>query len=329
MKHFIIAATLLITTAAEASTLKFMQYNIENFFDTSYDKGTDDFTFLPLATKKTLAGHKEFCAKMTGLNQKQCLNLDWNEAKFTKKILNVAKVVKAFDATGKGPDIAVFEEVENINVLNKLMTKGLDKLGYRQAILIEGDDSRGIDVGLITKYPVVSSKHHSVFVNGQKLDTRGILEVVLNVNGQTVVVFVNHWPSQNNPVGDRIASAQLLEKVAADKAGADLILAAGDFNTIKSDNPYPFNTLKSFIDTEAQARTERSDIFAGTHNFKGEWTSLDKIFVHKTSAIQPNYSTYTIFNHSFLLKNGTPIRTNFETGEGFSDHLPVGIQFNL
>lgn len=329
MNKLIIAATLLLATTVEAKTLKFMQYNVENFFDTKFDQGTDDYTYLPLSVKKTLPGHAEYCKKNPNSSQRnECLNLDWNEAKFTKKIVNIAKVVKAFDSTGKGPDILALEEVENINVLNKLMTKGLDKMGYKHAVLIEGDDSRGIDVGLISKYPVVSSKHHSIPFNGEILDTRGILEVTLDVEGRSVVIFVNHWPSQNNPVGHRISAAQVLEKISANKTD-DLIIATGDFNTIKTDSPYPFNTLKSFIDTEKSARTEGHDVHPGTHYYKGEWTSLDKIFIHKNSTLEPDYSTFVIFTHSFLLKNGAPIRFNHTTGEGFSDHLPVGLLFDI
>lgn len=330
MNKLFIAATILISTAAHAKTFKFMQYNAENFFDTKHDEGTHDYTYLPLSVKKNLDGHQEYCeSQSSGTFRKQCLNLDWTDAKLMKKITNIAKVVKAYDSTGKGPDVVVFEEVENINALNKLMTKGLDKMGYKHAILIEGDDSRGIDVGLISKYPVVSSRHHSVIINGEVLDTRGILEVTLDVDGYEVVVFVNHWPSQNNPTSERIASAQLLEKAAAAKKGADLIIAAGDFNSVKGETPFPLDVLRNFIDTEKTARNEGHTVHAGTHYYRGEWSSLDKIFVHKSSNLKADYSTYKIFNHSFLMKNGAPIRFNHETAQGYSDHLSVGIQFEL
>lgn len=317
----------------EAKTLKVMQYNAENFFDTSFDEGTLDYTYLPQSVKRSLRGHKEYCDTQSGFYREQCLNLDWNEAKFTKKIINIARVIKSYDQSGTGPDVVVFQEVENRNALNKLVTKGLKGLGYQYMELIEGDDSRGIDVGLISKYPVISSRHHSVYMHNQRLDTRGILEVTLDVDGNEVVVFCNHWPSQGNPTVERIESAKLLSRIAASKK-ADLILAIGDFNTLHKDSPYPFNYLDGFIDTEAEARDVNSDLNPGTHFYKGEWSSLDKIFVYENSTLKADYYSYGILTPLFMMKRDyqtdemVPIRFNHETGEGFSDHLPVKMEFH-
>lgn len=331
---FILSALLLVSFGSHAKSLKVMQYNAENFFDTKYDEKTHDFTYLPLNTKASIAGHTEACNEMTGFYRNQCLNLDWTEAKFTKKVQNLSKVIKAYDSTGMGPDILFLQEIENVNVVNKLVTKGLDKLGYISQVLIEGDDSRGIDVAVISKYPVISSKHHSIIVNGTKLDTRGILEVALNVNGKTVVVFANHWPSQANPAEERIASAELLSHLA-DKADADLILAAGDFNTLPTDSPYPFNHLKNFVSAEEEARHMGVSMNAGTHYYKGEWSSLDKIFVHKSSTIPANYKSFQIINHPFMMQidsrtgDSIPMRSDADKGTGYSDHLPIAVEFSL
>lgn len=333
MKLFLLATTLLISLSAGAKTLKVMEYNVENFFDTIHNEGTDDYTYLPLSIKRSLPEHKKFCNNMSGeFYKNQCLNLDWNEAKFTKKILNISKVIKAFDKTGNGPDVLVLEEVENINVLNKIVTKGLDKLGYAHQVLIEGDDSRGIDVAVISKFPVISSKHHALYINGTKLDTRGILEVTLDVDGSTVVVFANHWPSQGNPASERDASAKLLADVAS-RIKADLILAMGDFNTLDSDVPYPFEHMENFIDAEVEARELNLDLKPGTHFYKGGWSSLDRIFIYQNSAFRANFNKFQIINHPFMMKidsrtgESVPLRAEAATGEGFSDHLPLAMEF--
>lgn len=333
MKQFLLAATLLIPLMAGAKTLKVMEYNVENFFDTKHDVGTHDYTYLPLSVKRNLPGHKQYCESMSGdFYKNECLNLDWNEARFTKKVINISKVIKAFDKTGKGPDVLVLEEVENLNVLNKLVTKGLDKLGYAHLVLIEGDDSRGIDVAVISKFPVISSKHHPLIINGSKLDTRGILEVTLDVEGSTVVVFANHWPSQNNPASERAASARLLSQVAG-KLDADLILAMGDFNTLDSDVPYPFDHLNRFIDAEVEARKLNLDLKPGTHFYRGGWSSLDRIFIFENAALKAQFSKFQIINHPFMMKidsrtgESVPVRAEASTGEGYSDHLPLGMEF--
>lgn len=334
MRLFLAVTALLMTVGVQAKTLKVMQYNLENLFDTKHDVNTEDYTYLPLSVKNTLPGFKEICQKLgnpTYVNE--CLNLDWNDALVSKKIQNLAMVVKSFDATGKGPDILIVEEVENKNILNQFVTKGLAGMGYKYQVLIEGDDSRGIDVAVISKFPVTQALHHSLLINGVKLDTRGILEVKIAVENQDVVVFANHWPSQSNPVSQRIASAKLLNDLAQ-KVNADLIIAAGDFNTIQSDVPSPFASLTSFIDAETEARKAGTVLNPGTHYYQGAWTSLDHIFIHVKSAFKPQYKTFQILNRAFVLKpaghtqkNLVPNRFNVITGEGYSDHLAIGMNF--
>jgi len=334
MKYILLALTLAGSLTVSAKNLTVMQYNAENFFDTKHDSGTKDFTYLPLEVKKSLPGHEEECDLMTGYYRKQCKYLDWNEARFTKKIINLSKVIKSFDKSGRGPDIVFLQEVENANVLNKLRTKGLDKLGYRYQVLIEGDDSRGIDVGLISKYPVISSRHHSLIINGTKLDTRGILEVALNVSGKKVVVFINHWPSQNNPAEERAASAKLLSQLA-DNVSGDLIMATGDFNTLETDSPYSFDYLQNFVDAETEARKSGVLLNPGTHYYRGEWSSLDRIFIHKNSVLKPDFSKFNIMIHPFMMETDVrtgdeiPMRSDAETGYGYSDHLPLTLEFAL
>lgn len=333
MKAFLIALSLL-STVASAKSLKVMQFNAENLFDTTFDNGRNDFTYLPLSLKRSMPEHTAYCESMGGgFYKDECLNLDWTPAKLDKKLNNLGRVIKSFDQSGKGPDIIILQEVENLNVLRLLASRGLAGMGYEHGVLIEGDDSRGIDVGILSKYPVVSGKRYSIFVNGQKLDTRGITEATFNINGKSVVVFGNHWPSQSNPVEERIESAKVLAK-AADSKSADLIIAVGDFNTLPKDIPSPFAQLTSFIDSEVQARKINSNLNPGTHYYKGEWSSLDKIFIHKKSRMVADFSTYEIIKRDFMLmkdpKTGAmvPMRSNASTGQGYSDHLPVGLIFN-
>lgn len=333
MKSLLFALPVLFTLTSEAKTLKVMQYNVENFFDTKFDQGTLDYTYLPQTVKKKLPDHKKLCQQMGSDNfVKDCLNLDWTEEKFNKKALNVAKVIKSYDDTGAGPDIVVVEEVENINVINNIVSQGLSNLGYSSKVLIEGEDKRGIDVGIISKFPVIEAKHYPIVVNGQTLDSRGILQVTLNVEGKKVVVFANHWPSQSNPTAERVAAAEILS-AAAEKLKADLIFAAGDFNTLKDESPMPFNSLKNFEDAEQDARDLRVPMFDGTHYYKGEWSSLDHIFIHNSSTMKANFQKFQIMNRPFLLRKDNrtgdmvPYRADARSGEGFSDHLPMGIEF--
>lgn len=330
MKLLLCALTLIVSFTIEAKSFKVMQLNVENLFDTKFDQGTEDFTYLPVSIKRRLRGHQEYCDTMSSdFRKDQCLNLDWTDEKFSRKVMNLSRIVRA-----ELPDILVLQEVENIHALNRFVALGLSKSFYQSQVLIEGDDSRGIDVAVVSRFPVISAKHHSLFMDGKKVDTRGILEVTLDVEGKKVVVFANHWPSQANPTSHRIASAQLLTRVAARVRG-DLVLAVGDFNTKLSESPYPFNYLTHFIDAEEVARRLNPRLHPGTHFFRGEWSSLDKIFIHKNSSLAANYQSFNILTLSFMMKRDRdtgeliPLRSNHSTGEGYSDHLPAVMEFSF
>jgi len=308
--------------------MSIMTYNVENLFDTVHDQGTDDYTYLPKSVKKSSNEIQKFCQKIGDKNfRDECFNLDWNEATVSKKIANLAKAIKSYNQNG--PDVLVLVEIENINAVNLLVDKGLGGV-YKHRVLIEGDDNRGIDVGLASKYPIVSSKHHSIFMNGKKLDTRGILEVTLNVNGKTVTVFANHWPSPRNPSVQRVEHANTLLSLVNSK-NSDLTIAVGDFNTLDSDRPHPFDVLNNdFYDSEQEARDAGVQMLPGTHNYKGDWNSLDRIFVSKRSKVLPDWKTFDIVSDSSNMSNNSkPKRFNPETGEGCSDHLPIVVEVNL
>jgi endonuclease/exonuclease/phosphatase family metal-dependent hydrolase len=338
----------IITTTAHAESISIMSYNVENLFDTTHDLGKEDYTYLPKKIKDNSTEIQNYCKQLSKQSYiKSCLNLDWNKDILNRKFKNIARVIKSFNF-GQGPDVLVLEEVENQNVLNLLLNKELRRFGYRYAKLLEGEDSRGIDNGVISKYPITSSKMHKINLAGVAKKTRGILEVNIAVASKTVTVLANHWPSQGNPTQARAISAKTLNRIAS-QIDSELIVAVGDFNTVPSrDIPNPLTTIteKAFIDAETKARRMGSSLNPGTHWFAGHWGSLDKFYIHKSSLKSsfPLFFSFDIHTRDFLLGEkkwvdretgevtiyqGVPLRFNSQTGEGFSDHLPIVMSFYL
>lgn len=348
--QFIALLILLFTSIAFGQSVSVMTYNAENLFDTTHDKGKKDYTWLPLAVKQRSKEVQKYCASMRSQHyRRNCFELDWSEATMNAKIHNLSKVILSHNR-GKGADIVVFQEVENMNVLTMLVNRGLTKAGYKYISLIEGPDSRGIDVGMISKFPIISEKLHKVDITpAQRRTTRGILEVNFNVQGKTVTVFGNHWPSQGNTDETRMIAAEVLADVAT-KVKSDLVVATGDFNQTHDDFPHGINThiLPIFENVETKGRVFSNETALGTHWYRGEWESLDKIFVLKSNIASKNvtvdYSSYDIINKSFMvfdlewtdfdtgsvnIDENIPLRFNAKTHEGFSDHLPVTVSFKL
>jgi hypothetical protein len=300
-------------------------YNLENLFDTIHDQGKNDYARLPKRWKDANPDiMRRECERMsTPYYKKECYELDWSEEVLHKKLQNMGRSIRAMN-NGKGPDILVVEEVENIKVLTALRDQTLFDLGYETVLLIEGPDSRGIDVGILAKFPVVDAQLHIVDLsspvpqpttismeeslnpewssNGQFMlqqaqsggATRGILEATFKVGNRMLTVFGNHWPSQAAPTEQRARAAWTLYQ-AASKA-YDLkrdVVALGDFNTIESENPNPFtqylmnprNPLQ-FMDAseEFSRRYGRDHLAPGSHFYQGKWSFLDRFFILKQSS---------------------------------------------
>ena len=305
-----------------------MTYNLENLFDSLHDVGTNDYTFLPLHRKNSDMEIRRYCASLNiPYYRKQCFELDWNTNVVLNKIQNISRVIREADQ-GRSPDIIVFQEVENINVLRKLVDIGLDDEGYTELILVEGPDRRGIDVAIISKLPLVDDvKYYDIDLSdayspGEKVKlTRGILEATFNFKGRQFKILANHWPSQSNKDITRVIAAKKLIEIT--KTSKIPVIAAGDFNTEENDKVNPIKEILTneqndfhFIDMEEKFFSEYDDgtSHRGTHFYRKKWSSLDKIFVPKNhlfgkencqlmnNCLFPIWRSYSVVKFPYMLE---------------------------
>lgn len=269
-----------------------MAYNLENFFDNVSDNGET-----PVA-----------------------------DSVFTQKTSQVAKGILQVQ-NGQGPDILFVEEVENLNVLNKLFENHLQVLGYKTVALLESNDERGIDVGIISRFPLAGEARLHKMPFSDENPTRGILEVPLKLpNGKTIRAFAIHFPSQANPVEQRKAAAELLRNLLT-HAGADYAVAGGDTNVKNTEEEREkiySGIFKDFQVTHLMSPPS----YPGSYFYKNHWDYLDAIITREKvmvdgSAMTPK-SAPTQLND-----NGSPKRFNQTDGTGISDHLPVYVELNL
>ncbi len=333
----------------KVKSVSIMTYNLENLFDSKHDEGKEDWSYMALSDKLNNPEALTYCQSLTNdFYKKTCLELDWSNKVIAEKIKNLSRVISSFQKGGA--DIIVFQEVENISILKRLASEGLAGHGYKYFSLIEGPDKRGIDVGVMSRFPIVSEKYHEISLKPlSDRPTRGILEVEFKVANKSLTVFANHWPSQGNPDQARVLASRVLKKAALDSK-SDIILAAGDFNTLKDDLPHGIqqNILPLFVNIETMARKTFDVPALGTHWYRGTWNSIDKIFVFKKSLqnnlVSIDYSSFEIVSESFMTVDfvwtnrqtgevidavGVPTRFDTSTKIGYSDHLPVGVSLKL
>jgi len=101
-----------------------------------------------------------------------------------------AKTLKAVKA-----DIIGLQEVEGLDTLKTFNSRYLNGK-YKYKIVIDGNDPRFIDVGLLSKFPIDYVRSHQFERSGKSyVFSRDCLEVHFNIGGKPLVVFVNHLKS--------------------------------------------------------------------------------------------------------------------------------------
>ena len=310
-------------------TIAAMEYNVENLFDCKHDTLKDDFDYLP---------------------EGKC---QWTPSKYWKKLNAVARGIvlgATKDENFLPPDIIGLCEVENDSVLYALTHRSLLKGAGYEYVMTDSPDQRGVDVALL--YQPVSFRYEKHY--GIRIDTiPGMRKTrdVLYVKGQVrtsedklsdMHVFVVHAPSRrggevdSRPFRVHVAKRllQSVDSLRATEPDAK-ILVMGDFNDYDGDAALELIASNGLTDVSTKPYQIRDGKVKGTYRYRGEWGSLDHIFL--SSSLCKNVSQSYIAEHPDLLEEDTrfggylPYR--FFRGPivhgGYSDHLPLIVEFSL
>lgn len=159
---------------------------------------------------------------------------------------NTARVLNAVAA-----DVLVVVEAENRVSLKRFNQQVLPKVGgvpYEHIMLIDGNDDRGIDVGLMTRAAVEIDflrSHVDDQANGQPIFSRDCPEFHLRLpSGQRLIILANHFKSKGfgSPAQSNARRRLQAERVRAiydalRAQGVDHIAIAGDFNDTPDSAP--------------------------------------------------------------------------------------------
>jgi len=196
-----------------------MSFNVQNLFDNVDDPGKDDKAYLPLAAKQNEA-HIAACNGIEVESWRdECLYLDWSDEALEFKLGVVAESIRQVNH-GRGADIIALQEVENLDVLERLRTEYLEDLGYFPAILVEGTDTRGIDVAFLSRLPLAAEPelHPLLFPEfpDRQGDTRGVLQADFTMpDGSILTGFSVHFPAPFHPTEMRVAAFEHLQELRA------------------------------------------------------------------------------------------------------------------
>lgn len=348
MKKVLLVVILLVTGCAgapkkaldPAKSVTVMAYNLENLFDTTPDPGREDFTFISKAYKGTTA-HRLSCAKLeTSESRKQeCLEKDWSEDHLDKKMSRLAAVILGVN-DGHGPDILITEETENIRVLKMFNDKYLKPAGYQSVVLIEGPDLRGIDIGMLSRFPIEGEPKLIPINFIPKTDddkewmarSRSILQTTFKLpSGELMTVMGVHLPSQANPAYWREQAIDTLSTLKSQLPKDRLIIVGGDFNISSEEDArhslYRERLGKDWLISH-YIGCGKCD---GTYNYRGSWNFLDALLFSPNlgptgnSKWRVDGSSIEVVKNSRYQTNifNSPARFDENMAVGVSDHYPI------
>lgn len=308
---------------AKVATIAF--YNLENLFDTIDDPNKNDEEFLP-----------------GGANH-------WTSARYLKKLSNMSQVISQIgdEFIKGGPTLLGVSEIENRQVLEDLVsTPALVNSGYG-IVHYDSPDNRGVDVGLIYRkrdFTVINSVSAMLFMPGEpNWKTRDQLVVTGLLDGDTLSVIVNHWPSRGNLPPYRAAAAKLTRNLADSLSRINKnarIVIMGDLN----DDPVD-ESVNIILGAEGREQKVRPGMLfnpmwkmfrdgIGSLAYRDSWNLFDQTIISEPllngKAGSWHWYKTKVFNRPFMISSqgqyaGYPFRT-FAGGAysgGYSDHLPV------
>jgi endonuclease/exonuclease/phosphatase family metal-dependent hydrolase len=312
---------------------KVATYNVENLFDASY-QGSEYESYNP-------GKH------------------NWNQRMVDIKLNHVAEVICDLDA-----EILGLQEIENANVFEQLKKRLLRVgCGYRYSA-ISSKKGAPIQVALLSRFPIKKERELQVSYSPR---VRNILEVEVDVKGESLWVFVNHWKSRayHGVESKRMKYAKVLKKRLDTLSKSKPYIVLGDFNTDydahlslekKIDDTNGRTGLHHILNIAKDSRlvTEFDMLqnLSGYHytlwkeldleqrwntKFYGKKGTADHILLpptlFDTKGIDYVNNSFKVFRKSYLFtKRGYINRWQYKKGKhrgkGYSDHLPVYAYFD-
>ena len=199
------------STSEAPDTLRLVNWNVENLFDTKANQPADPET------------GKSPDAEFTPESWRH-----WTESRYNTKLERLAWVIDRMR-----PDVLALQEIENRAVVDDLVRVLGERHGWTFPHIVhrESGDHRGIDLAILSRFPVVAEAWFP------KNGPRGLLGADIDIGGARLVIYTLHWKSQlgdkatNNAIRRNEAAAlrtSILGRLAHDPDAA--VVALGDFN---------------------------------------------------------------------------------------------------
>ncbi len=356
------------TTTPSAQRFSVMAFNVENLFDLDEVSLYDDFV-------------------VTGSSPER-----WTPEKLAGKLSRIAAVLKASNG-GRGPDVLILDELEADHTPTSTITpeafvtahqgknyrellkgeltaelagapieawllKALEDEGLSGYKVVLGDildiKQEAIHCAILTRLPIKAVRQHRVQA------ARTIVEAEIDVGGESVFVFANHWKSG---AGSPATETTRIQNAGVARARLDEILKAnphanivfgGDLNShYNQKQRYPAMAKTGIQDVlrsqgdPAKLANGSADLYnlwydvepiaRKSDEYHGEWGTLMHLIISQGLAdgqgldyVPGSFGAVIIPGLNAHTYPVTPWRwTSYGSGAGISDHFPLKAEFTV
>jgi endonuclease/exonuclease/phosphatase family metal-dependent hydrolase len=312
--------------AATKKQIKALYGELREFIDIRENRGRlfSSRQFNPQTTRVVAKGAGEWDGE-----------INFKRAAFTELTReNTARVIKEVK-----PNVLCLVEVEDRESLLAFNRALLGSRKLKYGMSIDGNDDRGIDLAVLTNFPIVNLKTH--VYDGTAVSpifSRDCLEVAMKLpDGRLLHLLCNHFKSKSggdaatDPKRTRQAT-RVAEILAEYDLANDLVIVAGDFNDTPTRPPLqPLLSLPRLYDVLALQYPENPEA-RWTHHFDTV-SQIDYLLVSeplKNSFVKAGVERRGIYNLSELTggaMSSFPTVTSYANSA--SDHGAVWAEFSV
>jgi endonuclease/exonuclease/phosphatase family metal-dependent hydrolase len=227
-------------------------------------------------------------------------------------------------------------EVEDRGILQDFNSKILGGKKFKYPMLVDGNDPRGIDVGLLSNFEVANVRTH-IFDRDSTgiIFSRDCLESELKLpDGRPLHILCNHLKSQGygspkaNDAKRERQAVRNAEILSGYNLATDLVIVAGDMNDDPGSAPLqPMLGVSNLFDV-LELKFGSNPQNRWTYKYRSQSNQIDFLLVSKP--LKDGFQDAGIERRGMFGVNGvTPFPSVTSKKTSASDHAAVWAEFNV
>ncbi len=263
------------------------------------------------------------------------------EKKLFETIMNGEKKLTAAAIKETKADIIGLQEVENLDTLKAFQSEYLKLYPYQY--LIDGNDPRLIDVGVLSKLEATHLLTHQFDKKGKtKVFSRDCLEIEYMVDKTPLTIFVNHFKSmlggREETMPRRKNQAERVVEIIKNKFGSkpekENFIVMGDLNDYMPSKGIDALLKQPWLENVIAKRLPKAEQWTHWWDKNNSIEQLDYLLLSKRLATnsklaKPNIIRKGLAKKASKVYDGVRFAGATDDKQAASDHCPIAMQVTV